>query len=504
MSAAEEETEAPVSAGDVLAGKYRVERVLGVGGMGIVVSATHLELGERVAVKFLLPSAAANPDAAARFLREARAAARIKSDYVARVIDVGRLDTGAPYMVMEYLDGCDLGAEVERGALAIEDAVDYVIQACHAMAEAHALGIVHRDLKPANLFLTQRSDGSRIVKVLDFGISKTAEIADQQLTKTSTMMGSPFYMSPEQMRSAKDVDHRTDIWALGVVLYQLLAGRPPFHGDTLPELLSRILTETPAALVSLRAEVKGELDAIAFRCLEKTPQARFDNVGELARALGPFGSRRGRFTVEGVLKITGVRPAIDPSLPPQAEAPDLSATAVVAPLAAAANAGTLGVQTATNWVDTRTPAPSANRTKWIVGGAALAGVVAALVFGLSRNEDDAAAAKAAVGSGSAPTLTEPPPVVVITAPEPASVAPPNAAPSAAPSPSVAVLPSAAAPVIDVAPAARPAPAAKRPATPVAEPPVPVAVPAPAVAKPPAEPPRAPPPPKKNPLSIELK
>src|SRR5215471_2945366 len=201
---------APIHPGTVLAGKYRVDRLLGQGGMGVVVEAHHIALDERVALKFLLPDYAQHPEASQRFLREARAAVKIKTEHVARVSDVGTLDTGAPYMVMEFLEGTDLSKYLENyGTLSIEDAIDYVIQGCEAIAEAHSYGIVHRDLKPANLFLTKRPDGSPLVKVLDFGISKVIGGGGiENLTKTMAALGSALYMSPEQMQQTKSVDHR--------------------------------------------------------------------------------------------------------------------------------------------------------------------------------------------------------------------------------------------------------------------------------------------------------
>src|SRR5580700_416889 len=199
------QVDAGVQPGDVLAGKYKVERVLGAGGMGVVVAAHHLQLDEKIALKFLLPEALGDAEAVARFAREARNACKIKSEHVARVTDVGTLPNGAPYMVMEYLEGGDLAAWIkQRGALPIEQAVEFVLQACVAVADAHALGIVHRDLKPANLFCVRRSDGQLSIKVLDFGISKLADgvgPGSMAMTKTSALMGSPLYMSPEQMRS---------------------------------------------------------------------------------------------------------------------------------------------------------------------------------------------------------------------------------------------------------------------------------------------------------------
>jgi eukaryotic-like serine/threonine-protein kinase len=302
-----------VKPGDVIAGKYRVDRVLGVGGMGVVVAAHHIQLDDRVAIKFLLPETLANKEAVARFAREARAAVKIKSEHVARVSDVGTLETGAPYMVMEYLEGGDLSTWVaQRGALPVERAVEFVLQACEAIAEAHALGIVHRDLKPANLFVARLPGGVESVKVLDFGISKVTGLgvsgATESATKTSALMGSPLYMSPEQMQSAKDVDPRADIWALGVILYELLTGVSPFSGDTMPELVLKIVSSAPRALRNSRPDAPDGLEDVILRCLEKDPGKRFQTVGELAPALLPFAPKRARRSVDRislVLKAAG-------------------------------------------------------------------------------------------------------------------------------------------------------------------------------------------------------
>jgi serine/threonine-protein kinase len=322
---------AGVREGDVLAGKYRVERVLGIGGMGVVVAAHHLQLDEKVALKFLLPSMLGNQEAVSRFTREARAAVKIKSEHVARVTDVGALPNGAPYMVMEYLEGGDLGAWLEqRGALPIEQAVEFVLQACVAIADAHALGIVHRDLKPANLFCVRRSDGQLSIKVLDFGISKvtaqgaSASAPGMAFTKTSALMGSPFYMSPEQLQSSKVVDARTDTWALGVILFELMTRRTPFVGDSVTELAIKIATDPTPAVRSLRAEVPAGLEAVISRCLEKEPRQRYGNVAELALALLPFGPKRAKALVErisGIIQASGLSAsALDlPPSPPVAE-----------------------------------------------------------------------------------------------------------------------------------------------------------------------------------------
>jgi eukaryotic-like serine/threonine-protein kinase len=298
---------AGVRQGDILAGKYRVERVLGVGGMGVVVAAHHIQLDEKVALKFLLPEALGNPEAVARFAREARAAVKIKSEHVARVSDVGTLPNGSPYMVMEYLDGGDLAAWIkQRGALPVEQAVEFVLQACVAVADAHVLGIVHRDLKPANLFCVRRSDGQLTIKVLDFGISKmtdTSGLAPGSVTRTSSLMGSPLYMSPEQMRSSKDVDALTDIGALGIILFELITGRPAFLAESVTELAIKVASEPTPAIRSLRAEVPSGLEAIIAKCLEKDRRRRYGNVAELALALSPFGPKRARASVD---RISGI------------------------------------------------------------------------------------------------------------------------------------------------------------------------------------------------------
>ncbi|MCC6553398.1 MAG: serine/threonine protein kinase [Polyangiaceae bacterium] len=300
---------APVKQGDVLAGKYRVDRVLGEGGMGVVVAATHTHLGQRVALKFLLPELANRPDIIARFDREARAAVKIQSEPVARVLDTGILESGAPYMVMEYLEGSDLAQLLrQRGQLDGQEAIEYILQACEALAEAHVAGIVHRDLKPANLFLTRRADGSPCVKVLDFGISKATLLGDggpggAPLTQTSAMMGSPKYMSPEQLKSSRDVDARTDIWALGVVLYELLTGGTAFTAPTMPELCISILQAAPAPLRQRRPDAPPGVEAIILRCLEKDPSRRYATVAELAVALGEFAPPRARVSVERVTRI---------------------------------------------------------------------------------------------------------------------------------------------------------------------------------------------------------
>jgi serine/threonine-protein kinase len=280
-----------VKLGDVLAGKYRVERMLGHGGMGIVVAATHLDLQELFAIKMLHAESMKSERAVQRFLREARAAIRLRSEHVARVFDVGRLENGAPYMVMEHLDGSDLREVLERrGKLPIHETVSYILMACEGLAEAHAAGIVHRDLKPANLFLSLRPDGSPCIKLLDFGISKmTTPGADAlDMTRTREILGSPLYMAPEQMRSMAVVDARTDIWALGVILYKLLTGKFPFFAKGMMEICAIVLERLPQPPSRLRPDLPHGLEQIILRCLSKDPNGRFSNVSELAAALRPY------------------------------------------------------------------------------------------------------------------------------------------------------------------------------------------------------------------------
>jgi serine/threonine-protein kinase len=408
-----------VEAGDVLAGKYRVERVIGAGGMGVVVAARHLQLDDLVALKLLLPQALQSAEAVARFAREARAAVKIKGEHVARVLDVGELESGAPFMVMEYLEGRDLAAMVEKdGPLPIDLAVELVLQACVALAEAHALGIVHRDLKPANLFCVRGADGLPSVKVLDFGISKLTgaegPAAPTSITKTQTTMGTPVYMSPEQMRSARDVDARADIWAMGVVLYELVAGHAPFQADTVMALTIKVYNEPPPSLRGLRPEAPPELERVILRCLEKDAAGRYPDVGELARALAPFAPKRALACVdraEGIVR-TATLPVDFVEPPPPSPAPSPSSTQMTASRTALSSTGPStrrrGVRLAT------------------LGGAASLLVVASLAVGLLIGSRQTASRPVP----ASPALTGPPSSSMPTAENATPRPPPAPAPSA--------------------------------------------------------------------------
>ncbi len=423
-----------ITIGQVFAGKYRVDSVIGEGGMGYVIAAHHLQLETKVAIKLLKPELLNNAEAVARFAREARAAVRIVSQHVARVFDVGQLDNGAPYMVMEYLEGGDLSNVVaQRGPLPLAEAVDYLLQACEAIAEAHNAGIVHRDLKPANLFCARRPDGSTTIKVLDFGISKvTGGPSSFNHTKTTAIMGSPIYMSPEQMESTRGVDMRTDIWGLGVILYEIVTGRTPFEGSALPEICLRVATQPPPSIRALRPDVPPGLEAAILRCLEKDRDKRYANVAQLAAGLRDFATPRGRMSVESILRTVpaGTETASANTLPAPAAKP--------------------GAQTAESFGSTHPPrGASKQRTLTVVlglGAVVVIGVLGVLVMrrpsaSSSPPTEVLAAASPATATATAiapATATPTASTIAITTPaEPASAAPVIANPKKGPVPSPA-------------------------------------------------------------------
>jgi serine/threonine-protein kinase len=406
--------------GDVLVGKYRVESVLGRGGMGVVLLVEHIELGQKMAIKLMTPGVIEDQQAIARFLREARSAAALQSEHVVRIFDVGTLESGSPYMVMELLRGDDLSTVLlNAGRLEIRDAVDYLLQACHAIAEAHAMGIVHRDLKPSNLFLARRSDGTPLVKVLDFGISKAMD-ADAgspfsaNLTATSAVMGSPLYMSPEQVRNAKQVDARADIWSLGVILHELLTGSPAFQADTLPGICAAIIADDPPPLRSLRPDAPAELEAVVTKCLEKSVRSRFQTTRDLMLALRGFASSSMRVNLSSMpiaptMKEAGIssrNPQPSSKGPVSAERPVHSSDATVAapsqgaPAPGAASLANAAVAVGSSSPDL-TKEKSRGRSPVVVGGVAV-GLVAAVAVAIGASRSQKTDTPPAVSAAAAP------------------------------------------------------------------------------------------------------
>jgi serine/threonine protein kinase len=306
--------------GDVIAGKYAILRCIGEGGMGVVYEAMHQRLHQRLAIKVLRPDASDQGELLARFEREARITAQLRSIHSARIIDVDRLPSGLPYIVLEYLEGRDLEAELtETGPLPIAEAVDIAIQVAAAMSEAHGLGIIHRDLKPANLFVCRAVD-RRVVKILDFGISRV-EASESRITLSSSYVGTPLYAAPEQLRDSASADARSDVWSLGVVLFEMLTGRTPFLGSG-AQVIARVMVDPVPWPGDLRPDLPPDLARIILRALQRDPAARFQNMNELSHALAPFGPaetvadalagvQRGRGRLGEILVLDGLLTAQD-------------------------------------------------------------------------------------------------------------------------------------------------------------------------------------------------
>jgi serine/threonine-protein kinase len=339
--------------GELLDGDYRVERVLGEGGMGVVVAARHVRSGAQVAIKLIRQERVTDPAFLKRFLREASITLQLRGPRVARVLRVGHPPSGPPYLVMEYLEGVTLESLLhERGPLPVAEAVDYVLEACDAIAEAHAMGIVHRDLKPGNLFLTKGPDGAPLVKVIDFGISKMATGATAPAPRsgpravtTTVPIGSPSYMSPEQLSEVAVADPRTDVWALGVILFELLTGQMPFDGESVVAVQVSILRDPAPSLRARAPHVPEALDAVIQRCLIKDRSSRVASVHDLVVALAPFASARGRQLAEGLAARApvAVTTVAEQEPAPVAPEPRWTREAVRARLSAPPRRGTLAV-----------------------------------------------------------------------------------------------------------------------------------------------------------------
>ena len=505
-----------VNIGDVLAGKYKVDKILGIGGMGMVVSAMHLELDQRVALKFMLPDALASEQATERFLREAKAAVKLRSEHVCRVLDVGKLDTGAPYIVMEFMEGEDFAQMLKRrGPLDVAEACDYLMQALEGLAEAHANGIVHRDLKPGNLFVTTDNDGSPLVKVLDFGISKSS--IGGSATKTGDIMGSPAYMAPEQMASSKNVDARADLWAVGVIAYQAVTNRLPFEADTLPALCMCVMGETPVSPEQIRADLAPAFGKVVMRCLEKSAAHRYGDLAELAAALAPFASAEAATAAKRIGKVLkrtattkqAASEAVAATMMARSNAaliaPTEGVTGSEAPLAKAVSSaraaseppGRISTLQASA-AELRVPATTKSKRPiaWIAAAGAVAIAGAATMFVVFRGGDAPATITTPQPAAQpAPVATPAPAPPVTTQPAPTVATPPVATPppiaTTTPAPPPVVAPthkSTHAAVVKKSATPAPTPTA----TPPVETPKPVEAPKPEPAKP-VEPKVEPPP-----------
>ncbi len=420
------EASIPVSEGDVLAGKYHVEKVLGSGGMGCVVAAMHEQLRQRVALKFMLPEALRNEEAVSRFIREARAAARLKSEHTVRVTDVGTLESGSPYIVMEFLEGIDAKKLLDGGPIDIPRAVDIILQACIALAEAPGVGIVPRDLKPQNLFITKRVDESMLVKVLDFGISK--DISEQamqnsDLTDTRAVLGSPHYMSPEQMKLARDVDPRSDIWSLGVCLYQLLSGRLPFEAPSIAELCLKVLSQEHTPLKSVRPDVPVGVENVIAKCLQRERADRYPNVAALAADLEPFADITGKLSAQRVKSVG--RPSVAELPPSPPSASDAAPTHILPPGTAPLGGLIPDASTQAAWGTSSTP-----KRRTALVGIALA-MVLFLVIGAAAALFYFRPKQNPVQNANVQTASAPSVATAASAPATASAAATTSAPAAA-------------------------------------------------------------------------
>jgi serine/threonine protein kinase len=481
-----------------LLGKYRIDELIGSGGMGNVVRASHLYLHQPVAIKILLPQVSEDPSTVQRFLREAQATVKLKSEHSARVMDVGTGPDGTPFMVMEFLEGSDLHQILRHhGRQPPAVAVDLMLQACEGLAEAHALGIIHRDIKPSNFFITRRPDGSPLLKILDFGISK-ALVGNHDLTGTQTVLGTPTYMAPEQMKSGRSADPRSDIWSMGVVTYQLLTGYPPFAGETYADLVLKVGLELPAPIT---VPLPTGLPEAVLHCLEKDAAARYANVGELARAIAPFAtdSISAMQTAARVMRILAQRGAP----PPMTMGPGsgLSSPIPLSPAQLTPNSWSPSqVTSLSQGIGQVTHRARASRG-WLIGSimglCVLAGVGGYAISQMSkpdgggRNEPHVLAPLPTVQPAPLPAapVAKPEPVAAPTPVAPSVVEAPAAVPS--PAEATAPEPRAQPALIDANPAAKkPAVEPRRPqAKPPAKPAVEAKPPAkPAVeAKPPAKP-----------------
>ena len=442
--------------GDLIADKYRLEHVVGRGGMGIVYAATHLQLAQQVAIKFVHTDATADPTAVASLLKEARTIARLKSEHVARILDAGALTPRDPYIVLELLSGSRLDEYVTTsGPRDVGEAAELVIQACHGLADAHSNGVVHRDIKPSNLFLTRDASGHGCVKIIDFGISKAhgrGEEPTHSAIAAASLLGSPMYMSPEQLNTPEDIDSRTDVWSLGIVLHYLVTGRHPFEADNLAGLMHSVSRDPPAPLVGVPAAYA----AVVHRCLQKDRDARYPTVHGVAADLLALAPARARWTFERMSTSATVEAQLAAGTGPGQRLvdPEAPTIALAPPAAAAAAAGRPPPFEQTASFDGVAKAERDEphvplRPLLAVGALIFVGLVVATVA-LLRPGRPAAAGHGEAASGASSAAMRP------VEPQPQPQIAPSATPTTSPAPGTAT----AAAVVDTAapkPSARPTP-----------------------------------------------
>ncbi|MCC6648277.1 MAG: serine/threonine protein kinase [Polyangiaceae bacterium] len=458
------------SAGEVIDGKYRIDRMLGQGGMGAVAAAFHLLRKAPVALKFISPDIVRVPGAVERFVNEAVAASQIDSDHVVRIFDVGQMPSGLPYIVMEMMSGQDLAVVLEREGptgLPVPRAVHFVLQILRALQVAHGAGIIHRDLKPSNAFVITKDGEPDFVKLLDFGISKITQDASesaQHLTQTNTGLGTPLYMSPEQARNARDATPRSDIYSVSAILYELLTARTPYLADTPNDLLFKLFTTEPDDIRGVRPDVPEGLAAAIHRGLSKEPAGRPASVTELAELIAPYADARSASIVSKLGPSRSSLVSSDPQATVIAPSGPLDRTAIASSTVGARTvpAAQGGGATELNMGVSDAPGGAAQKKKSNAGVLAAVGVVAVLAL---------AGGGVALSRGSAtPAATTP------TAPS----AKPAPSPTPDPAPAASAAKSAApevAPVVDAPPAATSATGAKKPAGAAAPPAAPGAPPA---------------------------
>jgi serine/threonine protein kinase len=403
--------------GQIIDDKYRIVGLLGVGGMGAVYEGENARIKRRVAIKVLHADTASNAQAVERFEREAQAAGRIGSDHILEVLDLGKLPNGDHYMVMEFLDGETLGARIKRvGGLTPREVAPLIRQALLGLQAAHTAGIVHRDLKPENIFICKEKAGHHdFVKLIDFGVSKFNKLgSDMAMTRTGAVMGTPYYMSPEQARGGKDIDHRSDLYSMGVILYESVTGKVPFDAETFNELLFKIVLSEPPPLRQVKPDVDAAFESVTQKAMARDPAHRFDTADEFVKALDAWIATGSAVTIppavgHGFNPVTGTQ--MMPEMPPAAPVPQVPH---LAPMVAEPTNGPTATGSAA-WANTQPTPGLSNRGPLI---AILAGVAILLIAGVglaawrikaSKHVDEEATIAADLPTDSAITPPPPPP-----------------------------------------------------------------------------------------------